>query len=656
MRVPNAFPHSSWRLLLTLLLLTGTGALHAQSTAAQGSDANDPPARVARIDFANGDLGLLPAGSTSWTAADINRPLTNGDKLSSGPGARSELDLGGAALRLDGQSDVGILNLNGQTGQFELTQGTLNLSVRTLDEGATYEIDTPTLALVISQPGSYRVDVPADGSSTTVAVNDDLATVYGENNAQRQVFNGRRYQFTGSALTDVTVTDITGSDAFDLWCSTLDTRQGSDASTQYVSNDMVGADDLDGWGSWEEDADYGAIWYPVNVVAGWAPYRFGHWVWIAPWGWTWVDNLPWGFAPYHYGRWVFVRNHWGWIPGPRQARPVYAPALVGFVGGGAGHPVGWFPLGPHDIYNPWYHASRNYYAGVNLANLGAGRYEDRAALLDAIHRQYGQYQAGHPAPGAAYAYRTMPAALTAVSAQTFAGAGNVRSNQVHLSTEQIAAAPALAPASLQHPGGASFGQPRLLDARPLPSSGFNRQVVAVGRPSGAVISTASARTGQPASNVRILTINPNAPVVSRTPNGGNAQALPAPRPAMPTPATPPAMLPQVPHFQSAQQMQPAQAVEQAMRYQPTTRTYAPREQDLEQQRDEAIQRSHQFVPEQRLNPNPSYEPYARPDFARPAPQGHPYTPEGHPQSGSSHSSSGSSHSSAPAAAHNQNGH
>jgi hypothetical protein len=655
MRVSTPFPLRSWRILFTLLLLIGAACAHAQSAdepANDANDPNDPPSRVAQLAYADGDLGLMPAGSTTWTAADVNHPLTDGDKLSSGPGGRAELDLGGASLRINGQSDVGILNLNGQIGQFELTQGTLNITVRSIDQGASYEIDTPVLAVVIDQPGRYRVDVPVDGGSTTVAVNDGLATVYGENNAQREVFAGRRYQFNNSSLGDVVVSDITGSDAFDLWCSDRDTQEGNDASAQYVSDDMVGGDDLDGWGSWEQDQDYGAVWYPVNVVTGWAPYRFGHWVWIAPWGWTWVDDLPWGFAPYHYGRWAFIHNRWGWIPGPRFARPIYAPALVAFMGGRRGYAVGWFPLGPHDVYNPWYRASRNYYTGVNLANLGAGRYYDQTQQIEAIRSQYALYRSGRSA-NATYAYRNTNGAVTAVSEQTFTGAGSVRNSQVRLSAQQLAATSVVSPEVLQHPASTSYGQPRLIDARPLPAAGFNRQVVAVGRPSAAIAATASVRAGQPASNVRVLSVHPSLPVISHAQVVGNAEVVHAPRnitappaqaPAEEQAVARPAMLPQVPHFEPAQQVQ---SVEQAERYQPAVRAYAPREEDPQQQRFQAAERSHQYVPEQRqpMNINPSYQPYARPDAVRPEQQARSFSSETHPQSASH------PHESAPAPSH-----
>src|SRR5205814_1992738 len=102
------------------------------------------------------------------------------------------------------------------------------------------------------------------------------------------------------------------------------------------------------------EPQYGAIWVPRRVPVDWAPYRYGHWAWIEPWGWTWVDDAPWGFAPFHYGRWIFTAGNWGWVPGPRTVRPVYAPALVAWVGGprlnasvsigGGRGGVAWFPL------------------------------------------------------------------------------------------------------------------------------------------------------------------------------------------------------------------------------------------------------------------------------------------------------------------------
>ena len=126
------------------------------------------------------------------------------------------------------------------------------------------------------------------------------------------------------------------------------------------------------------------VWFPTSVPDDWAPYRFGHWDSIPPWGWTWIDDQPWGFAPFHYGRWINVDGHWGWVPGAVAPHPVYAPALVAFIdapddsgggpkGLGGGPDVGWFPLGPGDDYAPWYPAGPDYVESVNVAHWGHAR-------------------------------------------------------------------------------------------------------------------------------------------------------------------------------------------------------------------------------------------------------------------------------------------
>jgi hypothetical protein len=143
---------------------------------------------------------------------------------------------------------------------------------------------------------------------------------------------------------------------------------------------MTGAEDLDRYGRWDRHPDYGPLWIPARVSPGWAPYRFGHWTWISPWGWTWVDDAPWGFAPFHYGRWVSWGGRWCWAPGGYVARPVYAPALVAWIGGsnvsvgitvGSSRPplVGWVPLAPRERWVPYYPASAVYVRNVNVTHV-----------------------------------------------------------------------------------------------------------------------------------------------------------------------------------------------------------------------------------------------------------------------------------------------
>jgi len=468
-----------WRRALAVLLLcAAAGLAQAQAADADADDVADPPERVARLSWIAGDLGFLPTGDEEWIDATINRPLTTGDRLSSAPGARAELEFGGGTARIDGNSELGLLDLDDQLAQIELTRGTLGIVVRSLEQGQSYEIDTPVVALAIDRPGRFRVDVGDDG--TRVTAFEGSATVYGDNDAQRTVNPGRSYRFGDSALAAVEITDVGAGDAFDQWGDERDRRYASPISSQYVDDGVVGYQDLDQYGDWRDTDEYGAVWFPTQVAADWSPYRDGHWSYIGPWGWTWVDDAPWGFAPYHYGRWAYVRGGWGWIPGPRGVRPVYAPALVAFVGGGGwsvgigGAPVGWFPLGPGEVYNPWYRCGRSYYTRVNLRNIRDHRGRDhRRDIAD----HYDRYRRGRPGHGDHYAHRGARG-FTAMPGHDFVSGRHVRRGQVRVDPRRLADAPVLARGADHLRPVRDRSEARNAHARSLRAGGFQRQVVA----------------------------------------------------------------------------------------------------------------------------------------------------------------------------------
>jgi hypothetical protein len=484
MRVLSAFLTSpqSWRWMAAALLICASGLSQAQTQAPPDDNgAGDPPSRVARLSYRTGDVGLLPAGEKDWGDASLNRPLTTGDRLSTGDGGRAELQLDSGVLRIADDSNFGFLTLNDQLTQVELTQGTANVTVQGLDDGQSYEIDTPTVALVIDQPGSYRIDISEDGKSTRVTDFAGHATVYGEGGAQRMVAAGRSYEFVDSSLSVVTINDIQGGDEFDNWVDSRNQQYASMPADPNVSPDIVGAQDLNQYGNWQSDPDYGQVWYPASVGADWSPYSDGHWSYVGPWGWTWVDAAPWGFAPYHYGRWAHVHNRWGWVPGPVGVRPVYAPALVAFVGGGVsigvGGPVGWFPLGPGEVYNPWYRASRGYYTNVNVTNIYVRN--NRNLVINHINERYNYYRDGRAAPNERYINRDVPHAFRAMSGQDFVAARNARQHMAGMDPRRFADAQ-VAPRGVAGiaPVRSSFAPPRANNGRPLPAGGFQREVVA----------------------------------------------------------------------------------------------------------------------------------------------------------------------------------
>ncbi|MGA9829287.1 MAG: DUF6600 domain-containing protein, partial [Rhodanobacteraceae bacterium] len=430
----------------------------------------DPPDRVARLSYVGGDVSFQPAGEDNWVQAQINRPLTTGDQLYTDRDSRAELEIGAATLRLGSNSTFNLLNLDDAFAQVELTEGVLNLSVDRVFAGQSYEVDTPTLAFVVDRAGQYRIDIAPNGDSTMVTVFDGAGDVYGENNASYRVDAGKSYRFHDSALRDYEVFDLPRADEFDRWCAERNRRYEDSVSRHYVSDDVIGYQDLDNYGTWDRVDSYGSVWFPTSVEAGWAPYSSGHWAWIDPWGWSWVDSAPWGFAPFHYGRWAYVSNRWGWVPGPINVRPIYAPALVAFVGGGNfsvslslgnGGPVGWFPLGPRDVYVPWYQGSRNYFRNINVRN---------TTVINDVHitNIYNDYANGRPIRNVNYAYRTNVRAVTAVPRAAFVGARSVGSARVRVNEAALARTHAVGRIAIA-PRAASAVAASAVRARALPS-------------------------------------------------------------------------------------------------------------------------------------------------------------------------------------------
>ncbi len=397
-------------------------AAFAQSAPApQGAPATqsaDPPGRVARLNYMAGTVTTEPAGAADWSYASINRPLTTGDQLWNDANARSELHVGSTAVRLGASTSLDVMNLDDNNTQLKIAQGTLSTRVRSLPTGSSYEIDTPNVALGVTRPGDYRVDVAPDGSTTTVTVRSGALEAYGDN-GQVPVEAGQQITFAGTNLQEVSAAEAPAPDPFDQWAANRDAAEDRSVSARYVSRDVPGYEDLDANGTWSDDPQYGAVWVPNQEPAGWAPYHDGHWAWIAPWGWTWVDDAPWGFAPYHYGRWAYRHSSWCWVPGPlvASAPPVYAPALVAFVGGGGGGGpdwsvslaiggvatagLAWFPLGPGEVWHPgWGGWSQRYYERVNRTVI-----VNRNVNITNIHNTYINYGA--------------PGAVTAVPATAF---------------------------------------------------------------------------------------------------------------------------------------------------------------------------------------------------------------------------------------------
>ena len=351
----------------------GLGLGVALAVASASALAQDPPARVGRIAYLSGPVSFSPAGAADWAQAPLNRPLVAGDRLWTDAGARDEAQFGSAIARMDAGTLLTVLGADERTTQLQVSQGRIDLHVRGLADGETVEVDTPNLAFVARQPGDYRINVAPDGGTTDVTVLRGAGDVYGDGTSLA-LAPGQGYRFGGQDLNNYVLLQPVPPDDFDRWALGRDRRYERAVARRYVPQGVVGFEDLDDYGTWRTMPDYGTVWVPDRAPRDWAPYHDGHWAWVDPWGWTWIDDEPYGYAVSHYGRWVRAPDTWAWVPAPVEARPVYAPALVAFVGavltfGGRSDPgVGWFPLAPHEPYRPPYHASPTYITRVNVTN------------------------------------------------------------------------------------------------------------------------------------------------------------------------------------------------------------------------------------------------------------------------------------------------
>ena len=176
--------------------------------------------------------------------------------------------------------------------------------------------------------------------------------------------------------------------------------------------------------------EYGNVWQPSMsyVSSDWAPYRYGRWIWVTPWGWTWVDDSPWGYRavplrPLDVSAATLVL---GARARATSTRPMHR-RLVAWVGspsfGVHFRDVGWFPLGPREIYIPGYRSSWRYFHSVNAWNS-----MDNLALSNAYNGRNQNFN---------YRNRTAPHAVTVVNHDTFVSGHRTHGQRVDVDADDL---------------------------------------------------------------------------------------------------------------------------------------------------------------------------------------------------------------------------
>ncbi len=357
-----------------LLALTSVLLPPAQTALAQVFSA-DPPARVARL-AEHAGMVELAHGHSDWQRIGRHHPVTAGDNILVGPDGRAEFDLGSIRFWLAGGSALYVEALDDRRLALRLSEGALAIRVHRWrgEDSIRLSLDGQTISLLA--PGFYLLEAGhrAQGSGNLLAVRSGMAEIDGDFNRLQRLRSGDAVEWFAGG--EPRLARWSGVGSFEAWAQSRDRRFQRQRQSAWLrepyDEDLIGIYELDEHGRWDTHWEYGRVWYPSRVGPDWAPYRFGRWSYVRPWGWTWIDDAPWGFAPFHYGRWVRIGGRWAWCPGRYTSRPVYAPALVAFFGGSnwnisitSGPALAWVPLGWNEPYTPWYSYSPNYWRHLN---------------------------------------------------------------------------------------------------------------------------------------------------------------------------------------------------------------------------------------------------------------------------------------------------
>jgi hypothetical protein len=385
----------------------------AAGTAGAPAATAEPPTRVGRLASMSGTVSFHTADEDHWDPATLNYPLTTGDALWTEPAATAAVEISASRITMASSTEFDLDQLDEHSVTVTQAQGETFWDLRDLIQGDAFTVRTPRGVVSITAPGQYDVFSGDTQSPTTVSVIQGAVQVNGDNlalalqtgqtatitgtGADGDAFKGTvgpliHTAFMDTMLSPANAASDTQTETAPGGATATATATAS-VSAPAIAQQMPGCRDLRHYGTWQQSTHYGKVWRPA-VAKDWVPYRDGHWAYIAPWGWTWIDDEAWGFAPFHYGRWV-QDDGWVWAPTyyqpgyvtPIYATPVYAPALVTFFGVGPaiavgagfgfgigvgigigfgwgwGH-VGWAPLGWGEPYHPWF-GGPHYYNQVN---------------------------------------------------------------------------------------------------------------------------------------------------------------------------------------------------------------------------------------------------------------------------------------------------
>jgi hypothetical protein len=309
---------------LALLLLLSSGW-------ARKARADDAPAhRAARLSFLQGEVTVDHLDNTAGDPAQINMPLAEGARLTTGGDGQAEVEFeDGSVVRLTPNSSLGLNALSVDLAENFHTQLTVlhGLVYAELRASSKYFYVVDAGGELITPVANATIRINLDQPPATVSVFDGAVQVEHPNTPEadgykKDVRAGESLTGDASDSSQYSVSQNVEPDSWDEWNLARDQAAAdavlnrTTARDSYAGDQGYGWSDLDANGSWYHVPGQGQVWQPtIAEDADFDPYGYGSWVAYPGAGYVWASGYTWGWTPFHCGCWSYWNSFgWGWSP------------------------------------------------------------------------------------------------------------------------------------------------------------------------------------------------------------------------------------------------------------------------------------------------------------------------------------------------------
>lgn len=312
--------------------------------------ADDAPAhRAARLSYLTGDVTVDHLDNTAGDPAQVNMPLAEGSRLTTGEDGEAEVEFeDGSLVRLTPNSSLGLNVLSVDPAENFHTQMMVlhGLVYAKLHASSKYFYVVDAGGELVTPVANATVRINLDQPPATISVFDGTVQVEHPRSPQAEGYKkdvraGEMVTGDASYSGQYSLSQNIDQDSWDEWNRSRDQAAADAALSRtaardnYAGDERYGWSDLDANGSWYDVPGQGQVWQPTLAQeADFDPYGYGSWVAYPGTGYVWASGYSWGWTPFRCGRWSYWNGFgWGWSPVGGCGRRGW-----GF-GGGVGHGV-----------------------------------------------------------------------------------------------------------------------------------------------------------------------------------------------------------------------------------------------------------------------------------------------------------------------------